>query len=104
MFCSKQAGKFSSNPVKVQSEGLVDLLIYTRDKQHLGLRYYTNIEDVPLYDLLWQAIINTENQLMVFYDSIWQECPDNLRSKLYYIVFYQGGPIDNFTHVPDPVY
>ena len=40
---------------------------------------------------------------MVFSDSNWQDCPDTGRSKRAYILFYQGVPIDNFTHVPGPV-
>ena len=28
---------------------------------------------------------------------------DNGRSKVLYIIFYQGGPIDHVTHVPGPV-
>ena len=40
---------------------------------------------------------------MVFYYYIFKECPDNVRSTGSYIVFYQDGPIDNFTHVSGPV-
>ena len=47
-------------------------------------------------------MINTEKQLMVLSDSRWQDCSDNSRSTGASIVFYQGGPIDNCTHVPGP--
>ena len=40
---------------------------------------------------------------MVFSYSIWQDYPDTGRSTGAYIVFYQGVPIDHFTHVPGPV-
>ena len=40
---------------------------------------------------------------MVFCDSIWKDCQDTGRSTGAYIVFYQCGPIDNFTHVPGTV-
>ena len=40
---------------------------------------------------------------MVFSDSIWQNFPDTGISTGAYILFYQGEPIDNFTHVPGPV-
>ena len=36
---------------------------------------------------------------MLFSDYIWQECLDTVRSTESCIVLYQGGPIDNFTHV-----
>ena len=50
-----------------------------------------------------QASIKTENHLMVFSDSSWQDCPDTGRSTGEYIIFYQGGTIDHDTHVPGPV-
>ena len=40
---------------------------------------------------------------MVFSGSRWQDCSDTVRSTGEYIVFYQGVPIDHFTHVPAPV-
>ena len=59
--------------------------------------------DAPLSYLLRQDIIKTENQLMAFSDSIWQDFPDTDRSTGAYMIFYQGGPIDNGTHFPVPV-
>ena len=69
----------------------------------MGLKYYAKIEDAPLSGLLSQDIIKTDNQLMMFYDSIYQDCPDNGRSTGAYILFYQGETIDHLTHVPGPV-
>ena len=40
---------------------------------------------------------------MDFSDSSWKACPDTGRTKVAYIVFYQGGPIDHITHIPVPV-
>ena len=62
--------KISSNPGKVHFEVLVHLLRYIRDNKNLGLRYYAKIEGESISDLLIQDSINTENQFMVFYDSI----------------------------------
>ena len=39
----------------------------------------------------------------MFSYSILQDCPDTGKSTVAYIVFYQGGPIDHFTHVTVPV-
>ena len=36
---------------------------------------------------------------MVLSDYIWQDFIDNRRSTVSYIVFYRGGPIDNWAHV-----
>ena len=57
----------------------------------------------PSYDMLRQANINTENQLMAISDSIWKDFPYTGRSTVAYIIFYQSGPIDHVTHVPGKV-
>ena len=41
---------------------------------------------------------------MVFYDSIWQYCPDTGRSTGLCFVFYQGGPIDHYIYIPGQVF
>ena len=61
------------------------------------------MNNASLSDLLIQVSIKTENQLMNFTDSSWQDFPDTGRSKGSYIIFYQCGPIDHGTHVPGPV-
>ena len=79
------------------------MLRYIRDNNTLVLKYYADLNDVPVTDLLSQANIKTNNHLMDFSDSSWQDCPDTGRSTGAYIIFYQGGPIYHGTHVPGPV-
>ena len=69
----------------------------------MGLKYYADMKDAPLYDLLRKARIKIENQLMVLSDSSWQDWPDTERSKESYIILYICGTIDHGTHVPGPV-
>ena len=64
-----KSANFSSNHGKVHFEGLVHIVRYIRDNKTLGLKYYTDINDAPLSNLLRQASIKTENQLMDFSDS-----------------------------------
>ena len=61
------------------------------------------MNDAPVYDLLRQAIIKTDNHLIAFSDYICQYCTDTVISTGVYIIFYQGGIIDHDTHVPGPV-
>ena len=68
----------------------------------MGLKYYANMNDAPITDLLRQDNIKIENQLMDFSDSSWQYFPDTGRSTGEYIIFYQGGLIHHVTHVPRP--
>ena len=70
----------------------------------MGLKYYADMNDVPVSDLSRQASIKTENKFMAFSDSSWQDFPDTGISTGVYIIFYQGGPIDHGTHIPGPVY
>ena len=67
------------------------------------MNYYADINDAPVSDLLRQASIKPENQLMAFSDSRWQDFTDTSRITGEYIIFYQGRPIDHGTHVPVPV-
>ena len=67
------------------------------------MKYYADLNDAPVTDLLRQANIKTKKHLMDFSDSSWQDCPDTGRSTGACIIFYQGGPIDHGTHVPGPV-
>ena len=102
-FAVHKLAKFSANPGKIQFEGLVHLLRYIRDNKPLGLKYYADLNDALVNDLLRQANIKTNNKLMAFSESSWQDCPDTGRSTGACIIYYQGGPIDHGTHVPGPV-
>ena len=90
---------FSSNPGKVNFEGLVHLLRYIRGNRTLGLNYYSDMKDAPLSDLLIQDNIKTDNHFMSLSDSSCKYFPDTGT----YIIFYQVGTIDHGTHVPVPV-
>ena len=76
---------FSSNRVKFHFESLVHLLRYIKDNENLEIKHYSVIE------------------LMVLSYSIFQDFLDTGRSTGLYMVFYQSVPIDNCTHVTDPV-
>ena len=102
-FIVHKLAKFSLNPDKVNLEGLVNLLIYIRENNTLGLKYYTDMKDALLLDILRQANIKTDKQLRAFYDSSWKYCTETGISTGSYIIFYQGGPIDHVTHVPGTV-
>ena len=71
--------------------------------QSCQLKYYADLNDAPVTDILRQANIKTKNHLMAFSDSSWQDFPDTGRITGAYIIFYQGGPIGYGTHVPGPV-
>ena len=65
-FAVHKLAKFSANPGKVHFEGLIRLLRYIRYNKNLGLKYYADLNDAPVTDLLRQASIKTKNNLMDF--------------------------------------
>ena len=69
----------------------------------MGLKYYADLNDAPVTDLLRKSNIKTKNHLMAFSYSSCQDFPDTGRSIGAYIIFYQVGPIDHGTPVPGPV-
>ena len=52
IFAVHKLGKISSNIGKVHFEGLLHLLSYIRENKTLGLKYYVDMKDAPLSDLL----------------------------------------------------
>ena len=68
-FAVHKLEKFSANPGKVHFEGLIHLLRYIRYNKTLGLKYYADLNDAPVIDLLRQSNIKTKNNLMDFSDS-----------------------------------
>ena len=68
-FAVHKLAKFSANPGKVHFEGLVHLLGYIRDNKTLGLKYYADLNDAPVTDILRQANTKTKNHLRIFNDS-----------------------------------
>ena len=79
-FAVHKLEKFSDDPGKVHFEGLVHLLRYIRDNKTLGLKYYADLNDAPVTDILRKVNIKTKNHLMDFSDSSCQDCPDTGRS------------------------
>ena len=73
---------------------------YIGDNKTLVLKYYADMNDAPVTDLLRQSSIKTKNHLMDFSNSSWQDCPDTGRSTGAYIILYQYGLIYHGTHVP----
>ena len=65
-FAMHKLEKFSAKPGKVNLEGLVHLVIYMRVNKSLGLKYYADMNDAPVTELLRQASVKTENHLMDF--------------------------------------
>ena len=95
--------KISSNPGKVHCEILVHLLVYIGGNRNLGLKYYSDMKDAPSSDLLRQAHIKSENQLLVSLILFGKIVQTLIEVQEHILFFNQGGPIYHGTHVPGPV-
>ena len=103
IFAVHKLAKFSSNPGKVYFEGMVHLLRYLRHNKNLGLKHYADMK-YEIFPVLFRlASINPESKLTGFSDYSCKDCTETGRSTGAYIIFDQGGRIDNVTHVPGPV-
>ena len=101
-FAVHKLAKISANPGKVHFGKLVHILRYICDNKILGLKYYADMNYAPVTDLLRQASIKTENNLMDLSYSSWQDFPATGINTGAYIIFYEGRKIDHGTHVPVP--
>ena len=63
-FAVHKLAKFSANPGKVHFEGLIHLLRYIRDNKTLVLKYYADLNDAPVTDLLRQANIKIVGKIV----------------------------------------
>ena len=72
-FAVHKLANLSENPGKVHLERLVHILIYIRDNKTLCLKYYADLNDAQVSDLLRKASIKTKNHLNAFSDSSWQD-------------------------------
>ena len=51
-FAVHKLAQFIADPGKAHLEVLVHILIYIRDNDTLGLKYYTDMNDAPVIELL----------------------------------------------------
>ena len=68
-----------------------------------GLTFYSKIEDAPIHKMLKMNDIVPSRKMFTFCDSSWDDDYDTSRSTGGYLVFYQGGVVDDSSNMPIPV-
>ena len=104
IFAVNKLAKFTRRPGENHIKALLHLLRYLRDHTHLGVRFYSNLEDAPVTKLLKEH--GHDFELVPFYafsDSSWNDDVDNGRSTGCFLVLYMGGVVDHSSNLPDPV-
>ena len=67
---------------------MLHILRYIRENKTLWLKYYADMNNAPVSDLLRQASINTDTQLMSFSYSSWNVFTDTGKGIVSYVIFY----------------
>ena len=75
---------------------------YLRKYKYLGIKFYANPEDSPVYKICRSNNVEPTD-LVGFSDSSWQDCPDTGRSTTGYQIFYKGSFIEGNSSMPIPV-
>ena len=103
-YAVSKLAKFSNAPGMKHFRAMVWLVGYMSTTKDKGIRYYHNDEDSPIYKLLQRNNIPaSEDGLITFTDSSWQDCPDTGRSTSGRISTINGGAVDHGSRVPVPV-
>ena len=102
-FSVNKLAKFSRSPGIKHFEAILHLLRYLRDNTYLGLRYYSNVNDSPIYESLRNNNINETGSLLAYSDSSWHDDVDSGRSTGSYLIAYMGGIVDHSSNMPGPV-
>jgi hypothetical protein len=102
-YAVNKMAKYTQKPGRKHFDAITHLLRYLRDNSHLGLRYYSEITDSPINQMLSQQNINVQQLLYGFSDSSWNDDQDTGRSTGCFIITYMGGVVDHSSNLPDPV-
>ena len=104
LFAVNKLAKYSKKPGEVHMQALIHLLRYLRDNSYLGVKFYCNITQSPVYNILLTTKNFDTSQLMfVFCDSSWNDDVDTGRSTGCYLIYYMGGVVDHSSNMPDPI-
>jgi len=102
-FAVNKLAKFSRSPGIKHFEAILHLLRYLRDNIYLGLRFYSDVKDSPIYKNLRDNNINETGLLLAYSDSSWHDDVDSGRSTGCYLIAYMGGIVDHSSNMPGPV-
>ena len=94
-YAVNKLAKYSSNPGIKHYRGLLHLIGYVKAHPAKGIQFYRYIKDSPTFKLLQENDIHiSENSVVVFTDSSWNDCVDTGRSTGGYNILIKGGPVD----------
>ena len=102
LFIVNKLAKACTCPGKKDFEALLWLFGYLRAEPAWGTKFYSNIRECPIFEIMSKHKKN-KSELIVFSDASWQDCPDTGRSTTGYLIFYQGGIVEANSMLQIPV-
>ena len=103
-YAVNKLAKFSNNPGVTHFRAILHLIGFIKGNSNKGIKFYASIKDSPIFKILQENNIQiTEDTVIVFSDSSWNDCIDTGRSTGGYIGLNQGGAVDYGSHLPVPV-
>ena len=103
-FVVNKLAKYAKNPEVVHFIALLHLVGFLKNSSNKGLRFYSKIESSPLFQILKNNNLQiTEDTVVTFTDSSWNDCVDTGRSTCGNLAMTQGGAADCSSHLPVPV-
>gem|GEM_PF-2876143 len=103
-YAVNKLAKFASNPGVTHFRAILHLIGFIKSTSHQGIKFYAKIIESPLFQMLKENNIKiTEETVLTFTDSSWNDCIDTGRSTGGYITFRQAGAVDYGSHLPVPV-
>jgi hypothetical protein len=102
LFITCKLSKACHDPGIKDFEALLWLFGYLRKNPDIGIKYYHDITQSPIYQIAKSQNI-PQSELLAFSDASWQDCPDTGRSTAGELIYCQGGYVHARSHVPVPV-
>jgi hypothetical protein len=103
LYAVNKLAKYTRRPGRNHFEAILHLLRYLCDNTLYGVRFYSEIGESPIYQMLLGQNIQEKHLFFGFTDSSWNDDVDTGRSTGCFIITYMGGIVDHSSNMPDPV-
>jgi hypothetical protein len=102
-YAVNKLAEFSKRPGKNHFEAILHALRYLRNNSFIGLKFYINAMDAPIFHMLINEKIQQDQPFFTFLDSSWNDDVDSGRTTGCFLVVYMGGIVDHSLDLPGPV-
>jgi hypothetical protein len=102
LFIVNKLAKACIAPGRQDFKALLWLFGYLRAEPEWGTKFYSNINESPVSEILSKHSVPSSD-IVVFTDASWQDCPDTGRSTTGFLIYYQGGVIEANSMLQIPV-